>query len=497
MLWESGERYTALVESIQIGITVHDALGGIVFANSKACEVLGMQAGELLGKSPFDTHCPGFAQDGTPMAVAPGPVATAISTGQPVRDAVVGIDKSWPAARQWLMVNADPQRTADGSVEQVNVTFQDITQRRDAEIQAATGRDLLRESALHTQAVLDNMVDAVITVNSKGLMESFNKAAGPMFGHASDEVIGQHVTLLIPEPRRSRAEGNMQHWQDIGEAHIVGKPREMVARRKGGVLFPISLAISRFSRQGQTIYVGLVRDITERTRVAAEMQANARKLEKLSRRVLEVQETERRRVARELHDELGQSLTAIKVNLQSSARFKNCSALELQEENLHLVEDAIQQVRRLALALRPSVLDDLGLVPALRDMTEQTARRSGFAVYFHPALPLGRLSPDVETACFRIVQEALTNVARYANAKRVDIDLFHDGDELLLSVTDDGDGFDYAEVHARETAPTSMGLLGMQERATLIGGTLEIVSAVNHGCTVRLRCPVARPTEGH
>lgn len=221
----------------------------------------------------------------------------------------------------------------------------------------------------------------------------------------------------------------------------------------------------------------------------ARLRTSTRQLKALSQRVLEVQEQERRRVAIELHDELGQSLTAIKINLQLGERFKDRAPPDLYAENLRIVEEALNQVRHLATGLRPSVLDDLGLAPALQWMADQNASRSGFEVIFHHDRTQVRLAPEIEIACFRIVQEALTNISRHAQAKRVDISLRRDGADLLLCVQDDGLGFDLATMQERASAGDSLGILGMQERATLLGGQLNVESALGHGCTVELRAP--------
>jgi signal transduction histidine kinase len=221
----------------------------------------------------------------------------------------------------------------------------------------------------------------------------------------------------------------------------------------------------------------------------AKLLITTRQLQALSRSVLEAQELERRRVAMELHDELGQSLTAIKINLQMSSRFTDKPLGELNAENIRIVEDALQHVRSLATALRPSLLDDLGLAPALKWIAEQTANRGGFVVSFHQERDLPRLAPEIETACFRIVQEALTNVARYAQPRQVKISLRREADTLLLQVRDDGQGFDLAAMRARASAGGSLGVLGMQERATLLGGELAIESSPQQGCVIELRCP--------
>ncbi len=221
------------------------------------------------------------------------------------------------------------------------------------------------------------------------------------------------------------------------------------------------------------------------------LRDSAHQLRALSQRVLQVQESERRRVAIELHDEVGQSLTALKINLLGHPRFKDQTPESLNAENLRIVDDALQQVRRLALALRPSMLDDLGLVPALRWMAEQAASRGGFFVQLQAsdALSAERLSPELETTCFRIAQEALTNITRHAQAQQVHITLGRDEDLLTMTVQDDGCGFDVAVMRERAVLGTSLGVLGMHERAVLINGQLDIVSTPGEGSRVCLRCP--------
>lgn len=224
----------------------------------------------------------------------------------------------------------------------------------------------------------------------------------------------------------------------------------------------------------------------------ARLRDSTLQLQTLSRRVLEAQETERRRVAHELHDELGQALTAIKINLQTRNHVQSVGIDGLDAENIRILDEALQQVRRLALALRPSMLDDLGLAPALRWLAEQTAARSGFAVQLHLGAMEPRLPAEMETACFRIVQEALTNITRHAAARNVEIDLQREAEAMVLRVRDDGCGFDIAAAHARALDGGSLGVLGMQERAMLVGGQLDIISAPGQGSELRLRCALRR-----
>jgi len=263
-----------------------------------------------------------------------------------------------------------------------------------------------------------------------------------------------------------------------------GTSEDVLSRTK--VTEPFGYIRKPFSDRelGAVLAMALYKHHTE-----ARLLNSTRQLKALSRRVLEAQEQERRRVAIELHDELGQSLTAIKINLQLSERFKDQAPPDLYKENLRIVENALQQVRHLATTLRPSMLDDLGLAPALKWMAEQSASRAGFSVNFQLVRTQVRLAPEIETACFRIAQEALTNITRHAKASQVGISLNRADADLLLSVKDDGVGFDLTAMRERAMAGGSLGVLGMQERATLLGGQLEMTSAPGQGCTVELRCP--------
>jgi len=218
------------------------------------------------------------------------------------------------------------------------------------------------------------------------------------------------------------------------------------------------------------------------------------RLRSLSRRLVEVQEAERRRIARELHDEIGQALTAVGINLHAAQRLLDTPTLASHlEESISVVQRTLQQVRNLSLDLRPSVLDDLGLVPALRWYVDRQAQQVGFSVQF-TADPLEkRLAPDFEIAGFRIVQEALTNVVRHAQAQRVRVELWQHEDELQLIIRDDGVGFDVQAALERAARGASLGLPGMQERAVLVGGQIEIESAPGRGTEIRARFPLPLP----
>jgi PAS domain S-box-containing protein len=229
----------------------------------------------------------------------------------------------------------------------------------------------------------------------------------------------------------------------------------------------------------------------QNARLFEQVKGDRARLHALSSQLLEAQETERRFLAHELHDEVGQALTAVKLNLHRLDRIiDNTKASDPLQDCLSIVDGALQQVRNLSLDLRPSMLDDLGLVPALRWYINRHADRTGLqeTLVCDPA-PEG-LPAATETACFRIVQEALTNIARHAQAHTVTIALGQTDHTLHLSIQDDGVGFNLEAIGRAKTEGTSLGLLGMEERSLLIGGQLTITSAPGEGTQISLRVPM-------
>ncbi|BAY13161.1 sensor histidine kinase [Calothrix sp. NIES-2098] len=229
-----------------------------------------------------------------------------------------------------------------------------------------------------------------------------------------------------------------------------------------------------------------------KTEIAQRLKAQKR-LQTLSGKLIEAQETERRRLARELHDEIGQALTAVKINLQTFQHSSNLSEAELPlQESIDIVEVALQQVRSLSLDLRPSLLDDLGLVVALRWYIDRQTQRSGIIGELVSQPLETKLSANLETTCFRIVQEALTNVVRHAKAQRVIVELWQQDTQLHLIIRDDGIGFDVNLAREKATKGGSLGLLGMEERVVLIGGQIDIKSVPQHGSKIHAIFPLSQ-----
>jgi signal transduction histidine kinase len=229
-------------------------------------------------------------------------------------------------------------------------------------------------------------------------------------------------------------------------------------------------------------------------RLTREMEWQAAELGRVSWHMLEDQEATARRFSHELHDELGQSLTAVKTNLTAleaggqadHARVADC---------LHLVEEAIGNVRQMSQLLRPTILDDFGLEAGLRWLVEGFAARTGIEATLESSCS-GRLPDETETHLFRIAQEALTNVARHSGAKRVEVKLESSGDEIRLEIRDDGRGLADAPI-AEAGRPGPLGMIGMRARARSAGGDVTVRSRSGEGVVIEVRVPIPGPAAGH
>jgi signal transduction histidine kinase len=276
--------------------------------------------------------------------------------------------------------------------------------------------------------------------------------------------------------------------------------QELVIGRPDGTRVPVlANVVPLRDSEGHMIgAVSCLQDITERKRAEEKLQESNDSLQHLSRRLVESLETERRHIARELHDEVGQTLTVAEMNLQAMLQSSRTPQQTRRlNESLHAVERVLEQVRDLSLNLRPSMLDDLGLESAVRWYTNRQAALTKLHVELQADALEDRLDPVIETACFRVAQEALTNVVRHAHASAVSVVLRSQNGHLHLFVRDDGVGFDVAALRQHAMQGGSLGLLSMEERATLVDGGLELKSSPGQGAEVHAWFPLKWRTADH
>jgi len=348
-----------------------------------------------------------------------------------------------------------------------------------AEEKLAESEDRYRDLVEHSQ-------ELICTHDLEGRILSVNPWASRTLGRKLEDLSRMNVRdVLAPEVRQEF------------ETYLAGIRRDGVAR--GLMLVETATGEKRIWEYHNTLRTegvpapivrGMAYDVTDRKRAEKELKSSRERLLALSRRLIEAQEVERRRIARELHDEIGQELTALKINLQAAQRPGDDEATSRLADSLEIVERTTKQVRDLSLALRPSLLDDLGLVAALRWHADGEAKRAGFTLDFVAEPADIRPAPEIGIACYRVVQEALTNVARHARAGHVRVELAAAEGWLDLRIHDDGVGFDARAARERAARGASFGLLSMTERARLLDGRLEIDSAPGRGTEIRARFPL-------
>jgi PAS domain S-box-containing protein len=350
---------------------------------------------------------------------------------------------------------------------------QDITAHKRAE-------HALRQAEQKYRELFENAKDAIYVHDLSGRYTSINRAAEKLSGYSREEILGKNFNSFVaPEYAEHMRENLCKKLQHEGETTY-----EVEVITKDGRRVPVEVSSRLIYEEGVPVAVqGTARNIAERKRAEEALRG-------YSRQLIRAQEAERENIARELHDQIGQVLTAVRINLETIRDSANRGeANALIDEGVTIVDEAIQQVRDLSFELRPSLLDDLGLTAALRWYADRYAQRTGIQTKTSICAPSRiRLPRELETACFRIVQEALTNVARHAQAKSVSIGVRTMKGTLSLSIKDDGIGFN---LHSQTNGEllNRLGLRGMEERAHGLGGDLLIKSAPHEGTEVRVHFP--------
>jgi PAS domain S-box-containing protein len=355
----------------------------------------------------------------------------------------------------------------------------DITERKRAE-------EALREAQVRTESVLSSVADVHILLDRDWRCRYVNDAAVRALGRAREQIVGRRLWEFYPgivgtELDRQYHRAMDERLPAAFDFHYLTADTWWQNR-----FYPVSEGLAVFA----TNITERKQAEAENARLFAQVETARERLQSLSRQLVEAQEEERRRIARELHDEIGQALTALKFNLQSVQRTAG-AAVPALDESIDIAERTLQQVRNLSLDLRPSLLDDLGLAAALRWYLDRQAQRTGWRTRFTSDHPDLRLPTHLETVCFRVAQEALTNAARHAHATEVWLDVRRRNGELLLTILDDGVGFDVYATHRRALGGRSFGVLGMQERVALVGGRLDISSTPASGTGIRMSLPIA------
>ncbi len=339
-------------------------------------------------------------------------------------------------------------------------------------------------------SIVDSAMDPIITVDAAQRIVQFNRAAEQVFRLPREKALGGALDQLIPQRFRSAHRGHVEAFGRTGvTSRRMGDVTTLWAlRQDSGEEFPIEASISQVGDGAARYYTVILRDITLRKRAEDALLQSQRDLRELSARVLEAREEEKTRIARELHDELGQLLTALKMDL-ASMRGRLPAELQAKAAEMSgLLDQTVAATRRISADLRPLMLDDLGLADAARWLVEDFAARSGIAcrIEVSNAAQLEAMPTPVSTALYRAIQESLTNIARHAAARGAWATLAAAGGEAQFEIEDDGRGIAPEDL----AKPSSLGVKGMRERIAYLGGSLEIARAPRGGTRVRVRLPL-------
>jgi PAS domain S-box-containing protein len=487
----SEERFRSLVQDLHVGVVLLGPDAETKYANRAALEMFGLTEEEAHEKSTSSFKMKAVREDGTeiPFERRPGPKA--IATKKAVRNEMVGWRREDTKEVLWTLVDAVPHITREGKVANVILSISDVTLWKQAE-------EALRASEERFRTLVRDFNVGVVVLGPDARVQFANQAAEEMFGITLAEAHGKDSSRLNLVTIREDGTEVPYATRPGPLAVKTGRTfkNEVLGWRRPGsneVLWTMGNVAPQFAQDGSvSASINTFINITERKHAEEA-------LHQLSTRLLQLQDEERRRLGRELHDSLAQSVLAVNLSLAQATRSmtsKDESARSALAEARRVLVEMSREIRTLSYLLHPPLLDELGLVSALKEYAEGFSERSGIKLDLEIQAGFGRLPQEAETALFRIVQESLTNIQRHSGSETAEIHLRGDAISVDLKIMDHGRGMNGKAMERGKGAGTRLGvgILGMRERMTQLGGKLEIESSAA-GTTVRVSVPLR--TEVH
>ncbi len=476
------DRYRILVEQIPavVFMAYLDRGIGEAYVSPQIEAILGFTQEEWLN-DPIRWYQHVHPEDKTRWSIE---AAQMVLAGQPLRSVYRVLARDGRVV--WFHCEAKMVRADDGRPWFIHGVAFDVSDLKRAEV-------ALRESEAMLRELFDSAPDTVVVVDHRGRIARVNTQIGKVFGFDRDELIGQPVEVLLPERFRESHQLRRDSYIDEPRTRPMGAGLELFCRCKDGTEIPVDIMLSPIETPEGGMVIAVVRDITNRKRAEEALKRREEELRALSASLLSVQDEERRRIARELHDGTAQNLAGLAMNLslllKAAESAPETANHRILSESRSLAEQCSREVRNLSYLLHPPLLDDLGLAPALKSYIAGFSQRTGIDVALDVPPDLGRLAPEVETALFRIVQEGLTNVHRHSGSTRAAIRVSLTESEVRLAVKDEGAGAEPRYGSAEDDiVRLGVGIPGMRERAQQLGGHMDIDSGPA-GTTVTVALP--------
>ncbi|MFZ5907590.1 MAG: PAS domain S-box protein [Nitrospirota bacterium] len=512
-LRKSKETYQMLIDTMNEGLGVVNEKGFVTFVNKKTCAMIGYSQEEILGRHIFDF----LDEENRDLMQKQLSMRT-----QGSRESYEVIWTKRDGEKIHTVVSPQPIFDGQGLFQGSFSVITDITEQKRIQRE-------LEQNLYQKRLILESVGEGIYGVDRNGNTMFVNPELLFMTGYDDHELLGQNAHFIF---RHSRTDGTPYDRETCPilatlRQGLIYKVGDEVLWRKDGTNLPVEYTSAPIIEEGEIVgAVVVVRDVTERKRAEEEIrklneelerrvvertfqleavikeleneiierrnaedeiQKYAEQLQVLSKRLIDVQESERRHIAQELHDEIGQALTGVKLAIDMLIRVPSENTGACLEEVQNMVQELLGRVRSMSLDLRPSMLDDLGLLPALFWHFNRFTNQTNVKVRFrHEGLDV-RLGAEIETAAYRIVQEALTNVARHACVNEASVFVAKNHEVLLIRIADNGVGFDYESVLS---SPNTAGIRWMNERVLMLKGQLQIDSSPGKGTRLTAKIPL-------
>ncbi len=458
---QSEEKYRIIIEQAPDGIFIVRQDTFIIDVNKSGCRMIGYGKDELLKMKFTELIAPENIRD------------------KPIRMSELNTGKTVLSERKLLrkdgveiLVEISAKLRPDGLYQSF---IRDITDRKVAQQAVKISEEKYR-------TLVEQAVDAIALYDETGRILDVNSGSSELLGYTKKELSGMALgSILLPEDLLE----NPVRYDVLQNGKSTVKQRRM--KKKDGTIVETEV---RSQQLPDGRFLSVIRDLTERIKTEQELDASYKSIRKLTRHLQNIREEERTNMAREIHDELGQQLTVLKMDaswLSKKIDVSDDMTKEKMKSLITMLDETVKTVRRISSELRPSLLDDLGLLAAMEWQLKEFEKRSEIKTRLTASEAGLHFSNTVKTALFRIFQESLTNVARHSGAKKVLVNLKLKNNNFVVSIIDDGKGFDKQKIAEKRT----LGILGMQERTSMIGGTYEITSSPGKGTAVIVSIPVS------